>query len=61
MFRGGLIGLLILIGDVYALINILQSNTENGNKVLWVLVVWLLPGLGLILWFLLGPRARRAL
>ena len=60
MFRGGLIGLLVLIGDVYALVNILQSNTETGNKVLWVLVVWLLPGLGLILWLLLGPRARRA-
>ena len=57
---GGLIGLLILIGDIWALINILQSSAANEKKLLWVIVVVLLPLLGLILWFFLGPRDGKA-
>lgn len=52
----GLLGLLILIGDIWAIINIVQSSATNGKKLLWVLLVVLLPLLGLILWFFLGPR-----
>jgi hypothetical protein len=55
---GGILGVLILIGDIWALINILQSSATNGNKLLWVVVVVLLPLIGLILWFFLGPRNR---
>ena len=55
---GGILGVLILIGDVWALINILQSSAANDKKLLWVVVVVLLPLLGLILWFFLGPRNR---
>jgi succinate dehydrogenase/fumarate reductase cytochrome b subunit len=55
----GILGLLILIGDVWALINILQSSAANDKKLLWVVVVVLLPLLGLILWYFLGPRDRR--
>ena len=59
MFNTGynrLLGLLILIGDVWAIINIFQSSASNEKKLLWTLVVLLLPLLGLILWFFLGPR-----
>jgi phospholipase D-like protein len=52
----GLLGLLILVGDVWAIINIVQSSATNGKKLLWALLVLLLPLLGLILWFFLGPR-----
>ena len=55
----GLIGLLILIGDIWAIINIFQSSATNEKKLLWTLVVILLQFLGLILWFFLGPRAGR--
>jgi len=57
---GGLWGLLVLAGDIWAVINIFQSSASNEKKLLWVLVVVLLPLLGLVLWFLLGPRDRRA-
>jgi hypothetical protein len=57
---GGILGLLILIGDIWAIINIFQSSVSNEKKLLWILVVVLLPLLGLILWFLLGPRNRAA-
>ncbi len=52
----GLIGLLVLAGDVWAIINIVQSSASNEKKLIWILAVVLLPVLGLILWFLLGPR-----
>ena len=55
---GGLLGVLILIGDIWALINILQAPVDNGKKLLWVVVVVLLPLVGLILWFFMGPRNR---
>jgi hypothetical protein len=55
---GGILGVLILVGDIWALINILQSSVENGKKLLWVVVVVLLPLVGLILWFFMGPRNR---
>jgi succinate dehydrogenase/fumarate reductase cytochrome b subunit len=55
----GLLGLLILIGDVWAIINIIQSSASNEKKLLWTIVVLLLPVLGLILWFFLGPRGSK--
>jgi hypothetical protein len=56
----GIFGLLILAGDIWAIINIFQSSASNEKKLLWILVVALLPLLGLILWFFLGPRDRKA-
>ena len=56
----GILGALILAGDVWAIINIFQSSVSNEKKLLWILVVVLLPLLGLILWFFLGPRDRTA-
>ena len=57
---GGLWGLLVLAGDIRAVINVFQSSASNEKKLLWILVVVLLPLLGLILWFFLGPRDSRA-
>jgi len=56
----GILGILILAGDIWAIINIFQSSVSNEKKLLWILVVVLLPLLGLILWFFLGPRNRTA-
>ena len=55
----GLIGLLIVIGDVWAIINIFQSSASNEKKLLWTVVVLVLPLLGLILWYFMGPRDGR--
>ena len=56
---GGIFGLLILILDVWAIIGIFQSSASTGTKVLWIVLVLLLPVIGLILWLLLGPRGGR--
>ena len=55
---GGIFGLLVLIGDVWAIINIFQSSASNEKKLIWIVAVLLLPVLGLILWYFLGPRGR---
>ena len=53
---GGLFGLLHLALTVYAMVRIVQSTAGTGSKVFWILLVLLLPLLGLILWFLFGPK-----
>jgi hypothetical protein len=56
---GGLWGLIVLVADIWAIVNIMQSKATTGNKVLWTVIVILLPVLGFILWFLLGPKTGR--
>jgi len=60
MGYNGILGLLVLAGDIWAIINIFQSSASNEKKLLWIVAVILLPVLGLILWFFLGPRDRKA-
>jgi hypothetical protein len=56
----GLGGLIVLVADVWAIVNIFQSSADTGRKVLWTVLVILLPVLGFILWFFLGPKSGRA-
>jgi hypothetical protein len=56
---GGIIGLIILALDIWAIINVIQSGTSTGSKILWVLLILVLPVLGLIIWFFAGPRGGR--
>lgn len=53
---GGIIGLLILIADVYAIVKVVQSGATTGVKVLWIVVILLFPLLGLIIWWFAGPK-----
>ncbi len=57
---GGLIGLLILAADIWAIINIFQSRASNGAKVVWTLLILVLPLLGLFIWLIAGPRGKIA-
>jgi hypothetical protein len=56
----GLFGLIVLIADVWAIVNIFQSGADTGRKVLWTVLVIILPVLGFILWFFLGPKTGKA-
>jgi hypothetical protein len=59
-FQGGLGGLIVLIADVWAIVNIFQSRADTGMKVVWTVVVILLPVLGFILWLIFGPKTATA-
>ena len=50
-----LLGLLQLAVAIYAIVMIIQSSAETGAKVLWVLLVLIVPLIGLIIWGLMGP------
>jgi hypothetical protein len=52
----GLLGLIVLVLDVWAIIRVVSTNATTGTKVLWVVVILLLPVLGPILWYLFGPK-----
>ena len=53
-------GLIVLILDIWAIVNIVGSTASTGAKVLWVLLIIILPVLGFIIWFFAGPRSRTA-
>ena len=56
---GGILGLLILIADIWALVKTFQSPVSTGAKFLWTLLILLLPVLGLIIWLIAGPRSSK--
>lgn len=56
----GIFGLLILIADIWAILNIVQSRVPTLNKLLWIVVILVLPVLGLIIWWFAGPRESTA-
>ena len=48
------LGLIILVLDILAIINCVQSGMETGKKVLWIVLILILPLIGLILYYLVG-------
>ncbi len=55
------IGLLILVLDIFALVSLLKSGADTATKILWLLVIVLLPFLGMVLYFLMGPGRRKVI
>jgi succinate dehydrogenase/fumarate reductase cytochrome b subunit len=56
----GLFGVLVLIADIWAIVNIFQSAGSTERKVLWTVIVVLLPLAGFIAWYFFGPRSNQA-
>lgn len=53
---GELFGLIVLIADIWAIVNVLQSRSSTGAKVLWVVGILIFPLLGFLVWLFAGPR-----
>ncbi|KAF2846878.1 hypothetical protein T440DRAFT_404879 [Plenodomus tracheiphilus IPT5] len=53
---GGIIGFIVLVLDIIAWIEIFKSNRPVPNKVLWSLVVFLFPVVGMIIYYLFSNR-----
>lgn len=56
----GIIGLIVLIANIYALIQVFGSGASTGEKLIWTLLIFLLPVVGFIVWFFAGPRSGAA-
>ena len=52
----GLAGTLILVLDIVAIVNCIQCSMDGTKKLLWILLILVLPFLGMMLYFLLGKR-----
>jgi uncharacterized membrane protein len=46
-----LLALIVLVANLVAIVQIWRSRIEVGRKIIWSLVVVMLPVVGLIMWF----------
>lgn len=53
----GLIALIIFALDVWAIAQIINSNAEKTSKIIWTIIVAFLPVVGLVAWYIAGPRS----
>lgn len=53
---GAFLGLVVLVLDIIAIVDLLKSAKDTGKKVLWILLIIILPLIGMILYFLLGKK-----
>jgi hypothetical protein len=52
----GILGLIVLVLDIIAIVDALKSSMDTGKKVLWIVLIVLLPVIGLVLYYLLGRK-----
>jgi len=58
MEYAGFGGLIVLALNVWAIVSIIGSSASTGGKVLWTLLVLVLPVAGFLIWLIAGPRSR---
>lgn len=51
-----LLGLVLLVLAIFAIVKCLQSSASTGEKALWIVLILVLPVIGVILFFLIGPK-----
>ena len=54
---GGIFGLIVLVLDILAIVNVIKSGMSTGKKVLWTVLILILPLIGLILYYLVGKKS----
>ncbi len=52
----GIFGLIVLVLNIYALVKTWTSGVSTGAKLLWTLLILVLPVIGFIIWFFAGPK-----
>jgi hypothetical protein len=53
----GILGLVILALDIWAIVSVVNSGASTGAKVIWILVILILPVLGLLAWLAFDPKS----
>ena len=53
---GTFLGLVILVLDIIAIVDVLKGTGDTGKKLLWILLILILPLIGMVLYFLLGKK-----
>ena len=52
----GILGLVVLVLDIIAIVDAVKSSMDTGKKVLWIILILILPVIGMILYFLIGKK-----
>ena len=52
-----ILGIVIFALDVWAIASIINTNVATSTRIIWILLVAILPVVGLIIWWLAGPKA----
>ena len=55
----GIFGFLLLVADIWAIVQTVQSTAGTGAKVAWIVLILLLPLVGFVIWLIAGPRGVR--
>jgi len=53
---GGLLSLIWLIIVILAIVKVAKSGASTLAKVFWIIVLIIFPLVGLIIWYLFGPK-----
>ncbi|MBC9246298.1 PLDc N-terminal domain-containing protein [Paracoccus sp. 11-3] len=51
-----LFGVIVFVLDVWAIASIINTNETIGKKILWILLIAILPVVGFIIWWFAGPK-----
>ncbi|HOW59320.1 MAG TPA: PLDc N-terminal domain-containing protein [Candidatus Omnitrophota bacterium] len=51
-----ILGLIVLALDIIAIVDCAKSGVSTGKKVLWIILILVLPLIGMILYFLVGKK-----
>ncbi|KAK1659127.1 hypothetical protein BDP55DRAFT_733476 [Colletotrichum godetiae] len=54
---GGILGFIVLVLDIIVFLEVLKSDRPVSHKVLWCLVVFLFPIVGMVIYWLFSNRA----
>jgi hypothetical protein len=53
-----ILGIITLLLVIWALIGILQSSASPIEKLIWVIIILVIPLVGFLLWYLIGPGSK---
>ncbi len=51
-----ILGLVVLVLDIVAILDIVKGAKSGGQKALWIILVLVLPIIGLIAYYLIGRK-----
>ncbi|WP_299845947.1 PLD nuclease N-terminal domain-containing protein [uncultured Roseovarius sp.] len=61
MEYAGIGGFIVLVLNIWAIVSIIGSSASTGGKVIWTLLVLILPIIGFIVWLLAGPKSAKGM
>ncbi len=51
-----ILGVVLLILDIWAIVSVVQSSASGGAKLAWILGIIIFPLVGFIVWYFAGPK-----